>query len=107
MLIITQAGTRVPDSRDAEVIETAARAFVNVYKDGSSTPVRPPAVTPAPAPLPTPTPTPVPSVEPSIPAAVVETVVTDALTTHVRDERAHPTYDDLPSLALLFQNGLV
>jgi hypothetical protein len=30
-----------------------------------------------------------------------------ALATHIADETPHPAYDDLPSLRLLFENGLV
>jgi hypothetical protein len=29
------------------------------------------------------------------------------LATHIADETPHPAYDDLPSLKLLFENGLV
>lgn len=31
----------------------------------------------------------------------------DALATHLIDPTPHPAYDDLPSLTLLFENGLV
>lgn len=31
----------------------------------------------------------------------------DDLTTHVQDTTPHPAYDDLPSLVLLFENGLI
>lgn len=30
-----------------------------------------------------------------------------AITTHITDPTPHPTYDDLPSLALIFENGLI
>jgi len=48
-------------------------------------------------------------IEPSAPAlvAAVRPVVDSALTTHIQDELAHPSYDDLPSLSLIFTNGLV
>lgn len=31
----------------------------------------------------------------------------DDLTAHINDATPHPTYDDLPSLNLLFENGLI
>jgi len=30
-----------------------------------------------------------------------------ALSTHINSATPHPTYDDLPSLGLLFENGLI
>lgn len=31
----------------------------------------------------------------------------DDLPTHLADTTPHPAYDDMPSLALLFENGLI
>ena len=44
------------------------------------------------------------------PAGDVESVtdlIEDAVTVHVEASEPHPAYDDLPSLSLLFDNGLV
>lgn len=37
----------------------------------------------------------------------VEELIEVAVTDHVADTTPHPAYDDLPSLRLLFENGLV
>lgn len=37
----------------------------------------------------------------------VQELVDATVTTHVNDLTPHPAYDDLPSLSLLFENGLV
>lgn len=34
-------------------------------------------------------------------------VTTDDLNAHINDETPHPVYDDIPSLNLLFENGLI
>lgn len=39
--------------------------------------------------------------------AFVQDVVDTSLAVHVADETPHPAYDDLPSLRLLFENGLI
>lgn len=39
--------------------------------------------------------------------AYLETHSEDLLTPHINDETPHPAYDDLPSLRLLFENGLI
>lgn len=38
-----------------------------------------------------------------VPASYVD----DAMTAHIIDPTPHPAYDDLPSLRLLFENGLI
>ena len=38
---------------------------------------------------------------------VVETMIEGAVQVHVVTPEPHPAYDDLPSLRLLFENGLV
>lgn len=36
-----------------------------------------------------------------------QTLIDDSVTAHVLTPEPHPAYDDLPSLLLLFENGLV
>ena len=36
-----------------------------------------------------------------------ESYVDDSIDTHVNTGEPHPSYDDMPSLTLLFENGLV
>lgn len=37
----------------------------------------------------------------------VQNLIDTALGGHVQDDEPHPAYDDLPSLRLLFENGLI
>lgn len=39
--------------------------------------------------------------------AVIQDMVDDALAAHTTDTTPHSSYDDLPSLSLLFENGLI
>jgi len=38
---------------------------------------------------------------------VIQTMIDGTVQTHVSTPEPHPAYDDLPSLQLLFENGLV
>lgn len=41
------------------------------------------------------------------PAGPPGSINTEVLVQHVSSDNPHPAYDDLPSLSLLFENGLV
>lgn len=38
---------------------------------------------------------------------VVQGLIDGSLDAHIQDEAPHPAYEDLPSLTILFENGLV
>ncbi len=51
-----------------------------------------------------------PVVEPDLPGTDPEEIkryVEEEVSAHVADPTPHPAYDDLPSLRLLFENGLI
>jgi hypothetical protein len=37
----------------------------------------------------------------------VQDLIDTSLDAHIQDARPHPVYDDLPSLSLIFENGLI
>jgi hypothetical protein len=41
-----------------------------------------------------------------VPAEEVQQMIDASVTTHVNDTSPHPAYDDIPSLTVLFENGL-
>jgi len=47
------------------------------------------------------------SVVGGISAAAAQELIDDSITVHEIDPTPHPAYDDLPSLRLLFENGLI
>lgn len=40
-------------------------------------------------------------------SGTVDSVARDLIATHIMDPTPHPSYDDLPDLSLIFENGLI